>query len=120
MKTADEKHKALYSHIITEELEHIEELKNIKAMKDSSDVINVLNKCKETLAKSSAKNEFNIYHKKDGQQDKIILKGSLDYEDTDTEDQLIEKITKVVKEFYANSEFEYSEKFAGGTWILKE
>lgn len=135
MKTADEKHKALYSHIITEELEHIEELKNIKEMKDSkavkenmvkgksydsSDVMDVLKKCKETLAKSSAKDYFNIYHKKDGQQDKIILKGSLDYEDTDTEDRLIAKITKAIKEFYENSEFEYSEKFAGGTWILKE
>ena len=32
MKNADEKHKALYSHIITEELEHIEELKNMKEL----------------------------------------------------------------------------------------
>lgn len=91
-----------------------------KKMEDSSDVMDVLNKCKETLAKSSAKDYFNIYHKKDGQQDKIILKGSLDYEDTDTEEQLIAKLTKVIEEFYDNSEFEYSEKFAGGTWILKE
>ena len=36
MKDADEKTKALYSHIITEELEHIEELKNLKETKDSA------------------------------------------------------------------------------------
>ena len=39
MENADEKHKALYSHIITEELEHIEELKNMKELNMKKDSI---------------------------------------------------------------------------------
>ena len=35
MENASEKNKALYSHIITEELEHIEELKNLKELHSS-------------------------------------------------------------------------------------
>lgn len=64
MKNADEKHKALYSHIINEELEHIEELKNMKEMKDSikdsrktkvEKIINVLAGVKDFIKDSNEK-----------------------------------------------------------------
>ena len=125
MKTASEAHKSLYAHIIEEELEHISELKNLKEaklgkIKDSTDLMDLLNKCKDILKQSKADKDFTISHKKEGEQDKLILQGSIDYEDTETEEELIEKITDCVEEFYPNTEFKYSDRTSGGTWLLKE
>lgn len=125
MKTASEAHKSLYAHIIEEELEHISELKNLKEaklgkIKDSTDLMDLLNKCKDILKQSKADKDFTIAHKKEGEQDKLILQGSLDFEDTEMEEELIEKITDCVEEFYPNTEFKYSDRTAGGIWLLKE
>lgn len=88
--------------------------------KDSEELQNLVKECKDVVEKSLGKDDFRIYHKMDGQQNKIVLQASLDYEDTDTEDELIDKLTKIIEDAYPNSEFKYHDKFAGGYWILKE
>lgn len=91
-----------------------------KKVKDSEELQTLVKECKDIVEKSLGKDSFRVYHKMDGQQNKIVLQASLDYEDTDTEDELIDKLTKIIEDSYPNSEFKYHDKFAGGYWILKE
>lgn len=91
-----------------------------KYVGDSTDLIDLLSDCKDLLEKSEFKKYFTIYHKKDGDLDKIILTGSDNFEDTEEEEKLVEDLTDLIKTVYPNSKFEYNYTGAGGSWSLKE
>ena len=92
----------------------------MKTQKDSTDLMKLVNECKDVVAKSPVKKEFKVYHKKDGQQDKLVLEGPIDFEDTEEEEALVEQICECVDNYYTNYEFKYNDQHSGGYWILKE